>query len=387
MISDFFYLSDKIKERYIELHQKHKIHAVDHNNRIVVIDKKIDDFAVKLTISRELPTKCNYRDETRQHFERLEGLKGDDIEMSNLIDEEHRVTFVRGIAGMGKSVLAKQLTYLWAKGDIYNNFKLCVMFECRELNYFMEHEGTKMAKHEVIAEFLKRRVGYDLGDGEMVLFVVDGLDELIDINKDDSIIFDFLDIHRNYGRSKAIVTGRPHVEYKLEGYGIDMGGVRKVEILGLDDDQIQEYINKFASCQNDVSLAKKSRRLIRRNLSILHVPQFLNTYCCVTILTDEETMNDQCELYCWTVYLLLRQHADKQGQCFQNVPHFFAKFSRPLVALTKVCHDLLTENKIIFEGSIESLLRDTVIGNEFIQSFLLMCQTLSQRNTNSNTYH
>ena len=348
----------------------HKIHRVNNNNRIVLEGTDVNKFAVKLKINRELPSIDNFRDEARQYFAHLQGITGDDIEISGLTDNENRVTFIRGIAGMGKSVLAKQLTYGWANGEMYQNFKLCLMFECRDLNYFKDHEGAELKKHEILGEFLKSKVNWDLGDGEGVLIIVDGLDELYDITEKDSIIFSLLNINGKYGMAKVIITGRPHIEDKLTG-NYDMGGVFKVEINGLSEDQIDEYIDKFSSCEDHKIDINKARSLSKGYLPSMHVPQFLNTLCCAAILMKGQAVSNSTELYCWTVYLLLRQHADKHGASGKSVSKIFKEFSQTLSTLGEVCFNLLTNNKIVFEGDMKVLLGDIGKDKEFIQSLFV----------------
>ena len=348
----------------------HEIHYVDNNSRIELKEVDINKFAVKLKINRELPTMDIFRDEVRQHSAHLQGMRDDDIEISSLTDDENRVTFVRGIAGMGKSVLAKQLTYGWANGDIYQNFRMCVMFECRDLNYFTDHEGAKLEKHKILREFLKSKVNYDLGDGEGVLFIVDGLDELFDIIEIDSIIFDLLNIKGEYGMAKVIVTGRPHVEEKLTVYN-DMGGLCKVEINGLSEDQIDKYVDRFSPNKDHKESINQARSSSKGYLPIMNVPQFLNTLCCVAILMKGQTVFNNTELYCWTVYLLLKQHADKFGASTKRASDIFDEYSQTISSLSEVCYNLLTKNKVIFEGSIKLLLGSFEEDTEFARSLFV----------------
>ena len=329
----------------------------------------VSDFAVKLKIGHCSRAQDNFRDERDRYMKTQKDVTGDAIDISKLIDEKRRVTFIRGIAGMGKSVLAKQLTYGWANGEIYQNFRMCVMFECRDLNYFKDHKGAELKKHEILGEFLKSKVNYDLGDGEGVLFIVDGLDEFYDITEKDSIIFDLLNINGNYGMAKVIITGRPHVEHKLTGY-TNMDGLFKVEINGLSEDQIDEYVDKFSSREDHKQRINKARRSSKGFLPIMHVPQFLNTLCCVAILSKGEAVLNSTELYCWTVYLLLKQHADKDGSS-RKAPEVFRDFSNTLSTLSKVCHNLLTKNKIIFEGNIKLLLGEVGKDKDFVESLFV----------------
>ena len=328
----------------------------------------ISDFAVNLRIGRCSASKCDFRDEAKRYLDNLKATAVGAIDKANLVDEKCRVTFIRGIAGMGKSVLAKQLTYGWANGDIYQNFKMCVMFECRDLNYFKDHEGARLEKHEILGEFIQSKVNYDLGNGKGVLVVVDGLDELFDITEKDSIIGQLLS-RKIYPMSKVILTGRPHIEDKITGYD-NMGCLSKVEINGLSEDQINEYVDKFSPNEDHKERISKARSSSKGCLPIMYVPQFLNTLCCVAILSEGETVLNSTELYCWTVCLLLKQHADKHGSS-KKAPEVFTEFSQTLSTLSEVCHNLLTKNKIIFEGNIKSLLGDIGRDKEFVESLFV----------------
>ena len=344
----------------------HKIHSVE-DDKIVMKEVDVADFAVELKIDQCSRPKSNFRDEANRYLDNLEGVTGDAIDISNLIDNKHRVTFIRGIAGMGKSVLVKQLTYGWANGEIYQNFKMCVMFECRDLNYFKDHEGTKLEKHEIIGEFIKSKVNYDLGDGEGVLVTVDGLDELFDITEKDSIIRQLLS-RKIYPRAKVILTGRPHIEFKLYDYN-DVGGLKTVEIQGLTNEQINRYVDKFSKREDHILDINKARGA--SYVPIIHVPQFLNTLCCTAILLKGQAISNSTELYCWTVFLLMKQHADKHCSSRKRVSDIFNEFSQTLSTLSKVCYNLLTTNEIIFEGNIKSLLGDIGKDTEFVESLFI----------------
>ena len=116
---------------------------------------KVDEFAVKLRINDTTPPSNAFKDEKSRHLELLEGMKGKHFDLSELINHNDRVTYICAIPGMGKSVLSKQLTYRWANGKIYTNYKFCIMMECRDINYFVLNEGTGLKKHEIFSEFLK----------------------------------------------------------------------------------------------------------------------------------------------------------------------------------------------------------------------------------------
>ena len=336
-------------------------------------EANVEDFAVKLTMSDPKPAMKTFRGETERYLKQLEGISGSSINLSDLIDNVNRITWISAIAGSGKSVLVKQLTYKWAKFELFREFKVCITFECRELNYFALNEGKKFEKHELIIEFIKGTIGFDVMDSKDVLFIVDGLDELYDINEKDSIIGQLLDIKKcKYPKSKIIITGRPHIENRLMRHGgRNMGGLRKVEIIGLSNEQIDEYIRKFASSDKEVAKMLKATDVSKNNIKILSVPQMLSSFCCVTLLSEDIGIKNAAELYCWSFYLLLKQHAEKDGPRDKRIPEIFNEYSKDLLVLSKICHGLLNENRIIFEGNIELQFGDIGKGTEFLKGLFV----------------
>ena len=363
-----------MKAKYKIEHQKHGIHKVNSNGRIVLEEVDVEEFAVKLRMSDPLPAMETLRGEADRYFEQLEGMRGCYIEMHELIEKNKRITFLTGIAGSGKSVVVKQMTYKWANGELFNEFKVCITFECRELNYFALNEGSGLETHKMIFEFLKDKFGFYVKDSKNTLFIVDGFDELFDCNESDSIITQLLDLKKSkYQESKIIITGRPHIENMLYKHGgRNMGGLRKVEIIGLSNEQIDEYIHKFASSdENKEAKIKKVKDSSKSSLKLCHVPQFLNSICCVALLSDETEIRNAAELYCWSTYLMLRQHADKDGSCDKKIPEIFKEYSKVLLELSKICRKLLNKNSIIFEGNIELKFDKSEKGKEFLSSLFV----------------
>ena len=361
-----------MKVKYKIEHEKHEIHKVDYNRRIVLEEVNIEDFAVELMMSDPKPAMETFRGELERYLEQLEGMRGFDIKMSDLIDEKNRITFVSAVAGSGKSVLVKQLVYKWACGELFKEFKLCIAFECRQLNYFVQNEGADLKKHELMNKFINSRFSFDFENAESVLFIVDGLDELCDSTENDSIIGQLLDLKKSkYPSSKIIITGRPHIENMLLRHQFkSIGGLRKVEIRGLSENQIEECIRKFASSNDDmIERIIKAKNSSKRNLKLLHIPQMLQSFCCVIALSELEEFKNGAELYCWSFYLLLKQHAEKDGPCDKKIGNVFNEYSKDLLVLSKICHELLNRNTIIFEGNTE--FDEIGKGKEFLEGLFV----------------
>ena len=329
----------------------------------------VNDFAVKLKISETRPAAATFRDETRRYFENLEGMTGRDIELHELLnDHDKRIILVNGIAAIGKSVLMKQIAFSWANNEIYTQFKLCIIMECREINSFVAKEGAHLKKHELFSEFLKTKFEYDLGGGVSTLILLDGLDELWDIGTGDSMIWELLDVkNTKYTMAKIILTGRPHVEGKLGRNDKDTGGIKRFEIQGLNDEQRRSYVNKIASCERDIANIHRTIESSEHCSQLASIPGFLNTLSCVAMISSGETLKNVAEVNVWLLYLLLKEHVQKKGPSQKLCSEIFNEYSSVLEALCEICHQLLNENKIIFEGDIKSRLLKCGNGAEFIE--------------------
>ena len=331
----------------------------------------VNEFAVKLRISETRPAAETFKDETRRYFEHLKGMTGKDIAFSDLVNHDNRVILVRGIAGIGKSVLTKQLAFLWANNEIYTQFKLVIILECREINSFAVNEGAALKRHEILSEFVKTKFKFQLGGGKAALIILDGLDELVDIHKKECVIWQLLDVRNSeYAMAKIILTGRPHIDGKLRKQGIDIGGLQRYEILGLDDEQIKVFVNKFTSCKEDIANINKAIDSSKKHLKFIAVPQMLNSYCVVIVL-EGGLIHNEAELYVWVLYLLLKEHVEKEGPGQKLCSEIFLEYSSALEVLCKVCYELLSENRIIFLGNVKSQLLGSDKGTEFLQGLFV----------------
>ena len=338
------------------MYNSHEIHFVK-DDTIKAKWFGIDEFAVRLKLIRNRKAEKSYKGEVKRYIEDLNRATGGDVEIDKLVDNECRVTYLRGIAGVGKSVLAKQIIFGWATGKMYTEFKLCLYFECRDLNdYFIANVKGNLDKRRMLENFIAGKLfGHDAEDGQRMLIVIDGLDELFDIQQKESIIFLLLDKRKSYRKAQIIITGRPHVESMLDRPRLDMGGYKVVEIMGLADKEIQEYIKKFCKCSGEEYLDENAKFINSTRESsegvhcIMSIPQFLNTLCCVAVLTKGKKIRNVTELYCWTLFLLLKQHiAEKESDDQQFISTVFDKYEQWLLLLGEISYELLRKNEIVF---------------------------------------
>eukprot|EP00794_Sanderia_malayensis_P004217 gene4217-biopygen3469 len=115
-----------LRERYQTECEVHEINYVQRGI-ITPLKFKIEDFAVNLRIREEKSSPAvgkTYRGEMARHMESLKD-HTQTIEVEELLnmveDDKHRIFFVGGVAGIGKSVLAKRIAYDWSCNEKYRN--------------------------------------------------------------------------------------------------------------------------------------------------------------------------------------------------------------------------------------------------------------------------
>ena len=245
-----------------------------------------------------------------------------------------RIAFVRGITGIGKTVLAKRLVIGWANGGILNEFTQCYFLEGKQLNRFKEVEDLKVYLDEDYCPC--ETVG-----GGGVLFIIDAMDEIVDLDSKSSIIHKLLDESNSFFKdSKFIITGRPYFERCFkEGYCRP----NSYELNHLSEDDIERYItlysNEVKTIADTIYAAKNSSPAVA---SLLGVPRFLNAFCSIAVLTSGRAILNITEFYCWLLFLFLKQNG-KQGLDDSEV---FAYYSKVLKILAKISHDLIREDKV-----------------------------------------
>ena len=349
-----------LKEKYRDLYAKHEVHYVE-KNVIKTRRPPIDEFAVKVKIVGNRDACESYKGELEKVMEDLNADMVNEMTIDQLIEENHRISYIRGMPGMGKSVLAKQIVFGWATGTMYTHFNLCLFFECRDFNnYIISETGRDGKKNALFLKFLNEKLfGYNARDGKGMLIVIDGVDELFDIHDKKSVIYQILDMSKLYRKSKIILTGRPHVQAVVDRTDIEMGDCAILEILGLGDKQVEEYIEKFAKCVDEESVAEyfeiinKMKASSHRIRSMMATPQVLNTMCCIAVLTEGTEIRNSTEVNCWTLFLLLKQHiAERESEHSSHfISQIFEEYSRSLILFCKIAYELLKENEIIFARS------------------------------------
>ena len=152
---------------------------------------------------------------------------------------------MEGAPGSGKSTLSIHIRHEWAKGELFQDYKLVILIKLRDL---IVHNAKSVADllQGVIREV---RVAEEVmaSKGEGILFVLDGWDELPVGKPGHSVILDLIKGDELKGdelwKSSIITTSRPTSSAKLHEH-VSL----RVEILGFSKSELRSY---FSFCLKD----------------------------------------------------------------------------------------------------------------------------------------
>ena len=169
--------------------------------------------------------------------------------------KEAKKVLMEGAPGSGKSTLSFHMCRQWTEGHLFQEYKLVILVRLREI-----------ANAKSLAELLPQRnkeMGHEIedtitaSDGENVLFILDGWDELPSKASAYSLILDLVKGIK-LPKSSIIITSRPTSSTILHSL-VHL----QIEILGFTKDELQQYFRKCL--QNSVEAAERLLRRIKQN--------------------------------------------------------------------------------------------------------------------------
>ena len=151
-----------------------------------------------------------------------------------------QIILIEGAPGIGKTVLMKEIEYLWAKGKILSEKRVLLYFSLRhpkinEMNAIDDMFYFSCENRENATTY----ANYFLSNsGQGLVLLLDGLDENPQAMRMQSGIF-FYDILKIFIDACIVITSRPHATTKLQQY-ISY----RVEIIGFTDQRRREFVQE-----------------------------------------------------------------------------------------------------------------------------------------------
>ena len=254
---------------------------------------------------------------------------------------------IEGAPGIGKTVLAKEIAYQWAKNELLASKKLLLLVFLRECSQTqlrsIEQLVQYVFRNDETASHLTKYLSK--AESEDVIIVFDGFDELSEENRKESIIVDIIN-RRILAKSCLVVTSRPTASSSLHG-SVD----RRVEIVGFTEEDRLDYIQTaLENCDEQV---KALHYYLQSNPTInalCYIPLNMTILLCLVEDGIKTLPKTQTEMYKNFIQMTIVRFVKKYRNCdtvvnIANLPHPHDKL---FVELAKLAYEALKTDKIVF---------------------------------------
>ena len=274
-------------------------------------------------------------------LKKKESIKIDQI-LSPEDSQSVKCILVEGAPGVGKSTFAWEICRNWDK--LPRMFSLVILIHLRDKRVKCAEQLEHILYHR--NSDLRRAVAKDIEniDGEDVLFIFDGFDELPPSQRDVGSLFTDIINGLYLPQATIIVTSRPSVTAELIARCKPQIS-KHVEILGFTEENVKEYAKSVFSTSQLEDFMKYiySSPIL---LSMMYIP--INTVIVVEIYrqnvnTNQVVPRTMTQLYDALTHALLRRHMVDKGiltdtcripQTLQALPGSLYKSFRELCELS-----------------------------------------------------
>jgi V8-like Glu-specific endopeptidase len=235
------------------------------------------------------------------------------IELKNIFDTDGKVKkklLILGRAGIGKSILCQYIAYQWSQGQMWpGKFDALFWVPLRKLQHAHSAETTASFLFRVCCQehgsllYPNDVAGYLKQNGERILFVLDGLDEVaLEEGSLQKGIVDELLAFPHW-----VLTSRPHAAASIQADAT-------IENVGFASKTIDAYIQK--SFPNNPQAMIQTVRQNPIILGLCHIPINIELVCSILQKSkgDISFIRSMSGLYEELTLILQRRFLDKLGK-------------------------------------------------------------------------
>ena len=269
----------------------------------------------------------------------------------NVKEEKNKVVLIEGGPGMGKSTLAIKICKCWAYGELLEEYDAVILLPLRDPEI---QAANNIGDLLLIENKNERELLYDeitASQGDKICFILEGYDELPEDLRNTPV---FTKLTERLPKCSIIYTSRPEACNQLRQVAS-----QKIEILGFEKEQIDEYIdNAFENVEDGKEKARKLRARVNDNplvRSILYVPINVAIICHLFLLalTLPSTLTELYTLLCLNIIL---RHINRYSSKLKKVDYLNSLYELP-VEINEQFHKLCfiayrgrEEDKLIFSS-------------------------------------
>ena len=257
---------------------------------------------------------------------------------------------IEGAPGIGKTVLAKEISYQWAANEILTEIKIVFLLYLRDPQLQTITTTKQLVKYMSMGclhgEKITALVEYLVNtQGQQLCIVMDGFDEYPNTLQENSFIVDIIN-RAVLPEAIVVITSRPTATVSLHDQ-VD----RRIDILGLPKEEREKYISQAFSNAPDkkVELERhlKQRPVINGLCFVpLHLAILLYLFkqdCLPETLTE---MNESFIIH--TIYRHLKRHTVLPTGLVKKLTKFPEPVLDVVYKLSKLAFNGLQEDKLVF---------------------------------------
>ena len=275
-------------------------------------------------------------------------------EIFNQDDKCGKIILIEGVAGIGKTILCKEIAYKWACNELIESDKLLLLVFLRDpttkninsvkdlVYYFYNFEDKSSDCSNISAKIIST-AGID------VTIVLDGFDEISYV-EDEAKFFRRLICKQVLPRSRIVVTSRPIASsMKMLQKMADV----KVEILGFTKQNRQAFIDN--ALKNDQCKLAKLNSYLNQNSVIDHlcyIPFILSILVCL-FKDSNELPKSRTEVYTkFIAYTISNFLRTLDLPCtISQLSELPPKYSTYFMELCRYAYSALQCDKIVFTSN------------------------------------
>ena len=265
-----------------------------------------------------------------------------------------RRVLIEGDAGIGKTTLCTALSEDWANEKLFQQFELLLLLPLRKKEVGSAGSLPKLLELFHLSSDLQASVAtfFENGEGEKVLIIADGWDELnVSDRKEGSFLYELL-LGNRYTFLSVLLTSRPSSSASLH----DIPCIDQfIEIHGFNEENIKKYIqSEFASDQEKAEHLLKQLESNPLVKNVCSVPLNCAIVCHLWHTLEEALPSTMTDLYTKMMLNIILRNIKKWFPEYEGIKSLpgFNSLPEPLLPswwhLCEFAFQTLASDRLIF---------------------------------------